>query len=40
MDRISKVPLELLDPEMKAIMRASDEALGGFGVDSILRAHA
>jgi hypothetical protein len=29
MDRISKVPLESLDPEMKAIMRASDEALGG-----------
>jgi hypothetical protein len=29
MDRISKVPLERLDPEIKAMMRASDEALGG-----------
>ena len=29
MERISKVPLERLDPEIKAMMRASDEAIGG-----------
>jgi hypothetical protein len=29
MERISKVPVERLDPEMKAMMRASDEAIGG-----------